>query len=150
MSELDRLPASWVTKIDPVDNGRDEPCWVWTGGRDAGGYGLVKIAQRTRRLHRVTYEKFVGPIADGLQIDHLCRVTACCNPAHLEAVTPLVNTQRSSRGFESKTRCVNGHAYDEDDNLRIWTNPQGYKIRVCRSCNVERSRAFYRRKREAS
>lgn len=56
--------------------------------------------------HRITYLFYVGPIPDGLELDHLCRVRACCNPDHLEAVTRLVNVRR---GNAVKTRVVRPH-----------------------------------------
>jgi hypothetical protein len=41
------------------------------------------------------YEQEIGPIAPGLQIDHLCRITYCIRPEHLEAVTVTENIRRS-------------------------------------------------------
>lgn len=73
------------------------PCWIWTGSRSGGGYGRF-VVDTTRRestgAHRFSYELLVGPIPEGLQIDHLCRVRACCNPAHLEPVTTAENVRR--------------------------------------------------------
>ena len=68
-------------------------CWVWQGFLYAG-YGLVKIEGRSRRPHRVSYERRHGPIPEGMELDHLCRNRACINPEHLEAVTKEVNAQR--------------------------------------------------------
>src|SRR5215831_12353743 len=48
------------------------------------------------RRVRVVYEKWRGKIADGLQLDHLCRLRRCVNPNHLEPVIPKVNLSRSS------------------------------------------------------
>src|SRR5258706_516480 len=76
-------------------------CWMWTGHNttaraDKGGltYGHIKMGKTQKCVHRVSYEKFVGPIPDGYEIDHLCNNTLCYNPKHLEAVTPQVNKQR--------------------------------------------------------
>jgi hypothetical protein len=72
-------------------------CWVWQMCRNNRGYGL-KWNRETRRLmvaHRWYYERAHGAIPEGLQLDHLCRVKACVNPAHLEAVTAQVNNQRA-------------------------------------------------------
>lgn len=70
-----------------------DACWPWTG-RQYGGRG--KIAQGGRRVfaYRFVYELLVGPIPEGLQLDHLCFNPICCNPAHLEPVTASVNTKR--------------------------------------------------------
>jgi len=72
-------------------------CWIWQMCRNNRGYGL-KWDRETRRLmmaHRWYYERARGPIPEGMQIDHLCNVKACVNVAHLEAVTPQVNSQRA-------------------------------------------------------
>lgn len=72
-------------------------CWPWGGARTAAGYGVLGRGRRGEGLayaHRVAYESRRGPIPEGLQIDHLCRNRACCNPAHMEAVTQRVNIAR--------------------------------------------------------
>lgn len=71
-------------------------CWVWTAAVDkVTGYGKFHVASETMGYaHRFAYETLVGPIPDGLDIDHLCRNRACVNPAHLEPVTRQVNLLR--------------------------------------------------------
>ncbi len=72
-------------------------CWIWQLARNNKGYGLKWDPDRRRLMvaHRLYYERAYGPIPAGLQIDHLCRVRACVNPAHLEAVDPQRHGQRS-------------------------------------------------------
>lgn len=75
-------------------------CWIFTGAISTSGYGRVGLGARSEGLaqaHRVTYEHLVGPIPEGLDIDHLCRVRACVNPAHLEPVTRRENCRRGAR-----------------------------------------------------
>ena len=96
-------------------------------------------SQRGRRLHRAIYEKFVGPIPDGLTIDHLCRNRLCVNPAHLEPVTLAANVLRGESlpaKNARKTHCPKGHPYDET-NTHI--TKQGW--RICKACNRERQRS---------
>ena len=74
-------------------------CWIWMGEDNNFGYGRLKVGYangsiRAIQAHRIAYEVFKGPIPEGLEIDHLCCVKFCCNPDHLEAVTPAINTQR--------------------------------------------------------
>src|SRR5687768_15914191 len=59
-------------------------CWLWAGSTGRGGYGQYFYDGRMRKPHRIAYELLVGPIPEGLQLDHLCSVRTCVNPTHLE------------------------------------------------------------------
>lgn len=116
----------------------DSGCWVWTGGKSPSGYGVTSIDRRQVRVHRAVYELFVGPIPAGLQLDHLCRVRACCNPDHLEPVTCRENLLRGqTRAAENalKDRCPKGHPYDG-----FGTRPSGASRRWCKTCNAQAAR----------
>lgn len=77
---------------------KTDTCWLWRGAiKKKSGYGSFGAAKRVWPAHRWGYLNLVGPIPDGYEIDHLCFVVNCVNPAHLEAVTPLVNKQRARR-----------------------------------------------------
>ncbi len=86
----------------------DDGCWEWLGGRNSWGYGVSYENHRAQPAHRVVYERLVGPIPEGLELDHLCRNRACCNPGHLEPVTRQENLRRCAAGV-LKTRCRNNH-----------------------------------------
>lgn len=123
-------------------------CWEWTGVLSAG-YGQIWLDGRMQGAHRVLYEIMVGPIPDGLQIDHLCRNRKCIRPGHLEPVTGSENLRRIPAGImgkfqRSKTECSEGHPYSDMNTYRY---PDGR--RACRICRVEWQRA-YRRRREAA
>jgi hypothetical protein len=86
---------------EKVDKSAPGGCWLWTAATKSHGYGFVAIAKVEgrsilRQAHRVAYELTHGPIPDGLEIDHLCRVRNCVNPAHLEAVTHSENCRRAA------------------------------------------------------
>lgn len=76
------------------DLGYETPCWRWLKALDKDGYGTCSVDNRYVRAHRLSYEWDRGPIAEGLVLDHLCRVSACVNPDHLEPVTVRENTLR--------------------------------------------------------
>lgn len=78
------------TYVDKTDN-----CWLWTGSLTYDGYGIFRDNNRRTGAHRFAHEYHVGPIPEGLHIDHLCCVRNCVNPAHLEPVTPKENDRRA-------------------------------------------------------
>ena len=123
-----------------------ESCWRWIGGsRTKGGYVRITAGGRGVMAHRWAFELLVGPIPEGLTIDHLCRVTDCVNPAHLEVVTQRTNIVRGDGPAARnvvKTHCPQGHPYDETNTYR---RPDGG--RDCKLCINERSRRRNERRR---
>ena len=117
------------------------PCWVWTESLREG-YGSFKLDGRQVDAHCVAYRWIVGEVADGCELDHLCRVRRCCNPAHLEPVSHLINVHRGISPWAvnaAKTHCPQKHKYTED-------NTYLYKgERHCRTCARERTREWIRR-----
>jgi hypothetical protein len=78
------------------DRGFSTPCWIWRGRNpDSGEYGKIRFPDgRAGQAHIASYEQFVGPVPNGLHLDHLCRVKRCINPQHLEPTTPGNNVRR--------------------------------------------------------
>jgi len=77
---------------------KTEGCWYWTGAIGTGGYGRIGTGEgkRLEQAHRVAYELYVGPIPEGLHIDHLCRTRSCVRPDHLEPVPQAENNRRAN------------------------------------------------------
>jgi hypothetical protein len=109
-----------------------DACWPWTSSLNRDGYGDVSFKRKHLLAHRLAYEARVGAIPDGLQLDHLCRLRRCCNPAHLEPVTSLENNARGESASAHnlrKTHCIRGHAFD---SVNTHITPEGH--RRCRAC----------------
>jgi len=122
-------------------------CLLWTGGTRRG-YGRIKINGRSYQVHRIVYEMFAGPVPEGLDLDHLCRVRHCAAPSHLEAVTPRVNNMRSTSPSAiniTKTHCAKGHEFDL---INTSFTPSGR--RACRICMRGFSAKHRARKRAES
>lgn len=146
-----RLPPRFAEKFQVSDSG----CWVWIAGKTGGGYAAFHLSvdvagssvkRRTKVYgHRYAYELLVGPIPDGLTLDHLCRNPGCVNPEHLEPVSIRVNILRGNNlaaRNARKTHCKRGHELT-GTNLRV--NRGGG--RACRACHNERSIRRYAAKK---
>lgn len=109
-------------------------CWVWIGPKNDRGYGTFSRPYRgEKKAHRAFWRKYVGEIAQGMEIDHLCRNRACVNPGHMEAVTHWENMQRSRRGQWGTERCLSGkHDVTGPDAWVVW--PSRPDNRHCRKC----------------
>ena len=131
-----RLWSRIKTGEVPVHRPELGPCWMWTGALSADGYGRWWKDGRNRPTHIFVYEDLVGPVPAGLQLDHLCRVRACCNPKHLEPVTCRENLLRGDTFAACnavKTHCPRGHTYTPE-NTRTYG-----RSRQCVACQKERA-----------
>ena len=126
-----------------------DECWLWPFNTNNKGYAqwTTLIEGKRPLAHRLMYESFVGSIEPSQQVDHLCRVTSCINPDHLEAVSARENIMRSN-GVASlnskKTHCPNGHPYDGQNTRHRRDRPNRF-CRICTRENVYRSRERIKR-----
>lgn len=94
-------------------------CWEWDNP-DGNGYGSLVIEGKRVMAHRLAYELHVGPIPDGLSLDHLCRNRRCVNPAHLEPVTHRENVARGEAPTARVVRsnvCMKGHELTAENTI---------------------------------
>ena len=131
---IDKIFA--LIRIDPVTG-----CHEWQGYRNKGGYGRTRLMGTRQLVHRIVWEHKNGPVPDGLELDHICRNTSCCNPEHLRAVTSKVNSLAGVNPCAEnarKTHCPKcGGEYDR-------VNKRG--ARYCRACLNKRTAEYVRRR----
>lgn len=130
---IDRLMSRVVVTPGPLGT----PCWISTYRDQTQGYTKISVNLRTTWAHRFSYEHHVGPIPKGMKIDHLCRVPACVNPEHLEAVTNRENMLRGEHPSAIVFRtgiCRKGHSMAD-----ACVAPNG--SRRCRTCRDQRNRS---------
>jgi hypothetical protein len=122
----------------------DAGCHIWTGATGSNGYGIARVSGRTCLVHRLRYEREIGPIPLGMQLDHyVCDngQGGCCNPHHCRPVTARENVLRGngpSAKCAAKSHCPYGHPYIEENLVRWYKSKRG--VRICRICHNERKR----------
>lgn len=131
---------------DKINPDPDTGCWFWAASLDGRGYGQFVIKRgKIVRAHRLSYEIFVGPIPEGLDLDHLCREPRCVNPDHLEPVTRAENVRRGLSVTKRKhqalslTHCPNGHEY-AIHGTTYFHKSRNRSSRKCTACERDRLR----------
>lgn len=117
-------------------------CWLWGGVLGGEGYGYFWRRGRKVIAHRVSHERFIGPIPRGLAVDHKCRVRCCVNPLHLEAVSDKENVRRAliaCPDSHKRTACKNGHPLTDESVTG--------SSRQCRICKLARDNISRRARR---
>lgn len=136
-------------KVGATDS---QGCWPWLGHKlPDTGHARFWLDGRTISAYRFGYELLIGPIPDGLVIDHLCRNPQCVNPKHLEPVTSRENTLRGlslPAQHAAKTHCKQGHPFDATNTH--WYLKRGIPVRRCRACDRETMRRLRERRRACS
>jgi hypothetical protein len=122
---------------------RETGCHIWKGPRTFAGYGVLRFQGRKQMIHRIVWEHFNGPVPDDLELDHLCRVTSCCNVEHLRMVTHKVNVLASDNLCAVNARRTNcpkcGEPYTE--------HPTDKTRRYCKPCAAQYANEYARRRR---
>ncbi len=125
-----RSPKERFMSLVDVTGYEPSACWVWRGNLNNKGYGMFRWVHENRRTwqaHRAAYLMFVGHIADGLEIDHLCHNRRCVRPTHLEAVAHAENLRRAGEARDG--HCPRGHDLAE---VGVYDDPRG--SRRCMEC----------------
>lgn len=117
----------WKVKfLDRIDV-QDDGCWIWQGqrGKFYGRWYAGDTAERW--AHRIAYKLHHGEaVPDGLTVDHLCRVTFCVNPLHMEAVTLEENNRRAAEARAADM-------VERHDLIGFW---RGCRCRTCSKSNT--------------
>lgn len=136
---LTDLPHRIAAKIEMRDGH-----WLWTGWTNDSGYPYVSLDGRDQPAYRAVYELLVGPIPDGLELDHLCVTPTCVFPGHVEPVTHAENQRRIRARFIGCRRA--GHDWTNPKNVRVRRNGRRY----CAECDRIDQRARWAAKRSAA
>jgi len=135
------LPERVWAQLRLEDRGYETPCLIWTGTTTSEGYGVIQIAGRQHRVHRLVHKAFnpdmPEQIGDKRAVpDHLCRITSCAHPDHTDPVTDGINVLRGESFAAvnaAKTHCDNNHEFTPENTHY---NAKGH--RACAQCGRDK------------
>ena len=118
------LAERFWAKVDKTDG-----CWNWKGQTNELGYGLVWLdGKGNNRAHRIAYELTVGPIPEGLVLDHKCHNASCVNPAHLRACTQKQNSEHKRGAYRGSLTGIRGVSWRKDTKKWVAYVTHNYKM----------------------
>lgn len=146
-----RRPAEAIALTRLLSKAVRDPetdCWQWQGWVTPRGYGEIISHDKKIGVHRAMYELEHGSIGEGMEIDHLCRLRSCINPAHLEAVSRKENILRGvspCARLARRTHCPQGHEYTPENTKIVQTRWGALRGtgRQCRMCHKLSNRRAY-------
>ncbi len=171
-SQADADRSRFMDKVRELPSG----CWEWTAAKNDSGYGVFWLGERTRPAHIASYLLFVGPVPDGLELDHYrfpqdgCLGPSCARFDHVRPTTPLENTLRSDSPAawnRSKDRCKRGHKFTPEntrvnaagnrhcrkcmsDSMKVWREANAMEERTCAFCGKSFQADRYKKTRHCS
>ena len=144
MPRLTYAASLAAAKAGVTENG----CWPWPKISQTGYPTCVKLDGRAVSAHVAVFVREVGPVPEGLTLDHLCHTRSalcpggrdclhrrCVRPDHLEPVTV---SEQQIRHRDRTGACGNGHVRTEQNVLWVTEPKSGSLYRQCRECNDER------------
>jgi hypothetical protein len=142
------LPDRFTSKyqVDP-----ETGCWEWQAALKTSGYAQFWNGTRMQPGHRFAYETVIGPVPEGLHLDHLCRNRICVNPLHVEPVTMEENIRRSPlnqamwEAKRARTHCPHGHPFSPENTSARNDGWKGNPSRRCRACAKDAQDRFHGR-----
>ena len=129
-----------LAKVDASNS----DCWNWTASTTTRGYPQFRLDGKVVKAYRTMYEYFVGPIPDGLDVNHICGNRLCMNYRHMELVSRTETLLRAGvpdmthKRYAAQTHCKRGHEYTEANTQ--WQKIKGVWCRNCKTCRAVRAR----------
>jgi len=100
---------------------KDGECLIWTGYKNAEGYGKMPYHGEQIYAHRYSWERSNKPLPGRTEIDHVCHTPSCVNPSHLRPATSSQNKANlSGPRTDNKSSGLRG----------VYPHGSGWRVRV--------------------